>query len=492
MTAARVLAIHLTESALWARSGETGFVCPATVYASPAGPVFGVEFGRSDPAAYERHPIRYVDDRYLALGESVFPMTEVLAGLLAHAAAGCGLDRPADLVVLTHPANWGRGRRGVLSAAGRTVGREVTLVSVPDAVRRAAGADRETAVLEVGLLASTVSASGSPDCVHLGEWGSADLNLGEGDGDPADSPTVPGRPGRAGEWVAALVAACPRWPARVLVTGELPVGKGPVLLRALESGGCTATVATEISGAEVVAGALALVSATLPTALPDAAWREPADPTPPHGGRPRRRWVAAALGAVATVTGLAVVGAGVLRSPDGTAAAGSTAAASPASDAAPAEPVATEPTVAQQVAPTTERGTVGRVELAVPPGWGERAGGRRPDRLELVRDDGGPARILLVQKELTPGADLDAVARTLRQRIAERPGVFRSLERAPADGREALTYREIPDPDSEVRWHVYVADGLQVSVGCQSPADRWAELAGACDQAIRSTSVTLG
>lgn len=487
MTAARVLAIHLTESALWARSGEAEFVCPATVSASVTGPVFG----RADSAALERHPIRYVDDRYLALGAGVVPMPEVLAGLVAHAAAGCGLDRPADLVVLTHPANWGRGRRGVLSAAGRTVGREVTLVSVPDAVRRAAGADSGVAVLEVGLLASTASASGSRDCVHLGEWGSVDLYLGEGDGDPTDSPTGTGQPGRAGEWVAALVAACPRWPARMLVTGELPAGTGPVLLRALESGGHTATVATEVSGADVVAGAVALVSTTLPTALPEAAWREPADPAPSRGGRPRRRWVAAALGAVATVSGLAVVGAGVLHSPDGRATAGS-AATSPSSDVGAAEPVATEPAVAQQVAPTTERGTVGRVELAVPPGWGERAGGRRPDRLELVRDDGGPARILLVQKELTPGADLDAVARTLRQRIAERPGVFQSLERAPADGREALTYREIPDPDSEVRWHVYVADGLQVSVGCQSLADRWEELAGACDQVIRSTSVTLG
>lgn len=491
MTAARVLAIHLTESALWARSGAAEFFCPATVSASAAGLVFGMGLGLSESAVFERHPIRYLDDRYLALGEGVFPMTEVLAGLVTHAAAGCGLDRHADLVVLTHPANWGRGRRGALSAAGRTVGREVTLVSVPDAVRRAAGADSEVAVLEVGLLASTASVSGSPDCVHLGEWGSADLCLGGGEGGPTDSATATGEPGRAGEWVAALVAACPRWPARVLVTGEVPAGTGQVLLRALESGGRTATVATEVSGAEVVAGALALVSATLPTALPEAARREPADPAPSRGGSPGRRRVAAALAAVAAITGLAVVGAGVLHSQDGTATAGSTAAW-PAPAAGPAESVVAEPPVAQQVAPTTERGAVGRVELAVPPGWGERVAGRRPDRLELVRDDGGPARILLVQKELTPGADLDAVARTLRQRIAERPGVFRSLERAPADGREALTYREIPDPDSEVRWHVYVADGLQVSVGCQSLADRWEDLAGACDQAIRSTSVTLG
>ena len=474
MTAHRLLGIHLTDSALWSRCGDVEFNSPAAVFVGATGLGFGEVPRGCEPDTCERHPVRFIDDRLLAVGDEMLDMAEVLAGLLAHAAAGSGCAGVVDVVVLTHPANWGRRRRGSLAAAGRTVGREVVLVPLPEAVRRAVGTggNVEVAVLDVGRLASTVTIGGSSDCVHLGEWGSADI--------PRWADTGPNALGSEGDPVAPLRAACQEWPPRMLMTGDLSAHERHVLRTALESSGSRITVVRAVSGSQVVAGALALVRERRPAASPESPGPDAAEVIPS-----RRRWLRVGAGAS--------VGAGLVA----LAAVAAVAGFSPElpQTEAPPQPMS-GPAAVGVAAPTpapapVERSNTGRVTVPVPPGWGERAAGRREDRLEFVRDDGAAARILVVQKELEPGADLDAVADALRRRIEQRPGTFRAFDREETDGRELLTYREVPDPDSEVRWQVLVVDGLQVSIGCQTTADGWPDLVGPCEKVIRSTEVTV-
>ncbi|MFC4604681.1 type VII secretion-associated protein [Rhodococcus kronopolitis] len=428
------------------------------------------------PASYERHPVRYIDDRLLAVGREMLEMAEVLVGLLAHAAAGSGCAEVVDVVVLTHPANWGRLRRDSLAAAGRSVGREVVLVPLPEAVRRAVGTgdDTEVAVLDVGRLTSTLTIGGSADCIHLGEWGSADI-AGRADAGPAVR-------GSEGDSAAPLREACQAWPPWVLVTGELSTHDRQVLRKALDSAGSPATVVRAVTGSQVVAGALALARERRPTTPPESPSPGAAEFVPP-----RRRWlrIGAGVSVGSALVALAAAAVVVGLSPE------SPHPETPSPSPSPSPPLSVPAAVGVAVPEPVERSNTGRVAVPVPPGWGERAEGRREDRLEFVRDDGAPARILVVQKELEPGADLDAVADALRRRIAQRPGIFRDFGLEESGGRELLTYREVPDPDSEVRWRVLVVDGLQVSIGCQTTIDRWPDLVEPCEQVIRSVAVTV-
>ncbi|MGW6375542.1 type VII secretion-associated protein [Rhodococcus sp. NPDC055112] len=450
-----VLAIHLTESTVWGCHAGVQFDCPAAVYADSFGLRFGdraFAAGIADPESFEPYPIRYVDDEYLSLGDRVFPMEEVLAGVLGHLVAGLGVRTAPDLVVLTHPAHWGRGRRRTLVKAGRAIGKGVLPISVPEALARWSPEPMPTgsAVLEIGFLETTASVPGadSDDCVHRAELGSADLR---------DNPDV------AGEFAAAMRELCPDRPPRILVTGELPGPAGFSIVDAIEAGWDLPVVARVVQGSAVAAGALARGL--------DVVAQAPAAPEPIAPVVRRSRWdtvgrwaplVAAGVLVVAAITAVVVVaGSGGTR--------------------APAEP---EKEVQAQAS-----AHAGRVSVTVPMGWHERADRGDAARVELVPERGAAARILVVAQELTPGADLDAVAHTLSRRTEMRPETFTALESGAVDGRPGLLYREQPDPDTEVRWSVFVEDGLQVSVGCQISPDRWRDLVGPCEQAVRSAAI---
>ncbi|MFD4264401.1 type VII secretion-associated protein [Rhodococcus sp. NPDC058481] len=460
-----VLAIHLTESTVWGCRSGLQFDCPAAVYAD----AFGLQFGErafvagiADPESFEPYPVRYVDDEYLSLGDRVFPMDEVLAGVLRHVATRLGVRAAPDLVVLTHPAHWGRGRRRALVTAGRGIGKEVLLISVAEALMHWSQEPMPTgtAVVEVGFLDTTVSVPAGDsldcrhvDCVHRGELGSSDVRE---------------RPDAVGEFVTAIRELCQERPPRVLVTGELPGATGPSIVEAIEAGWELPLVARTIPGSAVAAGALAR-GLELVAPAPEAM-----DFHAPAMRRPRPWWDSVGRWAPLAAAGLLVVAAVTAVFVVGTS----------------ADPPAGAESTPQVQAQASAK--AGRVSLAVPPGWRERSERSGPTRVELVPENGTAARIVVAAQELTPGADLDAVANTLRQRMALRPETFGALEPADVDGRSGLAYREHPDPASEVRWSVFVEDGLQVSVGCQISADRWFELAGPCEQAVRSVVIGDG
>ncbi|MEU5691296.1 type VII secretion-associated protein [Actinosynnema sp. NPDC020468] len=113
-------------------------IVPSAVYAAADGTLFvGQEAERQaavDPSRYEPHPKRRVDEGELLLGSSVVPVVDVVRGVLrrvvdeARRVAG---GARVDLLVLTHPADWGAIRTRVLLHAARGLGQDIRLVPEP-------------------------------------------------------------------------------------------------------------------------------------------------------------------------------------------------------------------------------------------------------------------------------------------------------------------------------------------------------------------------
>ncbi|MDV6013091.1 type VII secretion-associated protein [Haloechinothrix sp. LS1_15] len=111
---------------------------PSAVYAAVDGTLFaGLEAERHaavDPSRYEPHPKRRVDEGELLLGTSVVPVRDAVGAVLRRAVAEARRfagDAEVELLVLTHPADWGIVRTRVLRQAAGNLAREVALVPEP-------------------------------------------------------------------------------------------------------------------------------------------------------------------------------------------------------------------------------------------------------------------------------------------------------------------------------------------------------------------------
>ncbi|MFF0818537.1 type VII secretion-associated protein [Rhodococcus sp. NPDC003318] len=448
-----VAAVHLTETRVWARHGDRTIDRPAGVLLDAGVLEVGVTpIGAVDPDVYEPSPLRFVDDSFLALGDNTIPMSEVLAALFGRTLGLVGAAGPVDLLVLTCPTEWGSSRRRTMTAAGRSVARDVRVLSVADAVEATVDAEGPGVVLEIGILESAATSTVAVGTISFDELGAMDL------AERADAAT---------ELAVGVHDRCHDAPAWVAVTGRAERSESGPLAAALRTAGRSSPRVVVVDGAAVVTSAhewgLGIMhSGTAPRR------------TAAHRGR-RAVAVAAAVSAVAVASGL---GTWALRLPN--------EAAPPAATVAPGSSVELVPTSTPTPAVSA---VVGRVAVVVPSGWHERVPASRPDRIEMVRDDGVPARILVVHKELTAGSDFDSVAEILADRIAERSETFGPLSEIDVDARHALTYREAPDPDSEVRWLVFVGEDLQISIGCQGLRDRLGGLEADCDRVVRSLEV---
>src|SRR5437763_12293076 len=110
----------------------------SAVYAAADGTLFvGQEAERQaavDPSRYEPNPKRRIDEGELLLGDSVLRVTDVVHAVLGRAVAEARRlagDAEADLLVLTHPADWGAIRTRLLRQAAGGLAREVALVPEP-------------------------------------------------------------------------------------------------------------------------------------------------------------------------------------------------------------------------------------------------------------------------------------------------------------------------------------------------------------------------
>ncbi|GAB3827566.1 Hsp70 family protein [Dactylosporangium cerinum] len=124
---------------------------PSAVFATSDGSLLvGADAERAaigDPARFEGHPKRRIDDGVVWLGDREHPVAGLIGAVLARIAGEAVrvAGRPPDEVVLTHPAAWSRTRLGILAdAAGRARLGPVSFVPEPVAAAAyfAAPADR--------------------------------------------------------------------------------------------------------------------------------------------------------------------------------------------------------------------------------------------------------------------------------------------------------------------------------------------------------------
>ncbi|HET8641454.1 MAG TPA: type VII secretion-associated protein [Pseudonocardiaceae bacterium] len=111
---------------------------PSSIYVTREGTVFvGHEADRQaavDPARYEPHPKRRVDEGELLLGDTVLPVLGAFRAVISRAvreARRLAANAPADQLVLTHPADWGAARTGKLRNAAGGLATELILVPEP-------------------------------------------------------------------------------------------------------------------------------------------------------------------------------------------------------------------------------------------------------------------------------------------------------------------------------------------------------------------------
>jgi type VII secretion-associated protein (TIGR03931 family) len=110
----------------------------SAVFAAADGTLFvGQEAERQaavDPSRYEPNPKRRIDEGELLLGDSVLRVTDVVRAVLGRAVAEARRlagEAEVDLLVLTHPADWGAIRTRLLRQAAGGLAREVALVPEP-------------------------------------------------------------------------------------------------------------------------------------------------------------------------------------------------------------------------------------------------------------------------------------------------------------------------------------------------------------------------
>jgi type VII secretion-associated protein (TIGR03931 family) len=156
---------------------------PSAVFAGVDGTLFvGQEAERQaaiDPSRYEPNPKRRIDEGELLLGNTVIGVLDVVRAVLNRAVAEARRlagNAPVDVLVLTHPADWGAIRTRVLRQAGAGLAGEVTLVPEPvaaavfHAASHALPDGAAIAVLDLGggtvdvsVVRGQVPGSGEPD-----------------------------------------------------------------------------------------------------------------------------------------------------------------------------------------------------------------------------------------------------------------------------------------------------------------------------------------
>ena len=111
---------------------------PSAVFAAVDGTLFvGQEAERQaaiDPSRYEPNPKRRIDEGELLLGNTVISVLDVVRAVLGRAvgeARRLAGGARADLLVLTHPADWGALRTRVLRQAAAGLATEIALVPEP-------------------------------------------------------------------------------------------------------------------------------------------------------------------------------------------------------------------------------------------------------------------------------------------------------------------------------------------------------------------------
>lgn len=498
-----------------------------------------------DPARFEPHPKRRIDEGSLLLGSTVLSVEQALAAVLGRAVAEARAvlaGAPVDHLVLTHPAEWAGVRSAVLLNAAAGLATDTMLIAEPVAAAVAHGVNRGSgtllAVLDVGAGTTDISVlrrhaeawhvlatGGDPD------FGGTDVDqaivehLGAGlhGADRARwDALVHGRELIARRGRRAFVADV-RSAKETLsrhAYADLP------LLGELPDAHLTRTDLEELIGPRVASVVDLLADMLARAGAVEETGRSSAEVVL-VGGSSRipliARMVHERLGVLAVLT----------DQPDTVVARGALAAMRPAPAPAPA-PMALDPAgtlavprrpqrrgrraalltaagsitalvvvtvfAARDDAPAARTVQAQYASLQVPVGWREAERSENGATARLVLTPGGgasePERLLLVQTRLAAGATITEVADVLAAKVAEQQQAGQGYDAfdpaARYAGRAVLRYSEVPQPGSVVHWFVVVDGSYQLSVGCQQPQDTpyTADKEAVCQQAVRTAQVT--
>ena len=134
---------------------------PSAVYLDTTGRLHvgrdAMRLGQAEPGRVEPHPKRHVDDGSVLLGESIVPVSDLLAALLGavarEAVATAGFLPPA---VLTFPASWGAIRQQVLVEALGKAGWPSETRLTPEPVAAASGGESKRSAARCTAAASMI------------------------------------------------------------------------------------------------------------------------------------------------------------------------------------------------------------------------------------------------------------------------------------------------------------------------------------------------
>lgn len=514
----------------------------SAVFADGRGIFVGAEAERQatiDPARYEPHPKRRIDEGALLLGDTVLEVSQAFAAALGRAVgeARAVLGGAAvDQLVLTHPAAWGNVRTGVLRAA--STGLAANTVLVPEPV---AAAVLHSDSARVGAVLAVLDLGG----------GTTDVSVLRREEHGFRVLATRGDPGFGGADVDQLLL---EHLGAGLVGRHRQSWDAVVVGRALPDRRRRRVLTADVRGAKETLSRHAYVDVALPGDLPDA-----------HVSRdelerligPRVQAAAELLAGVLadagaldarghSTAGVFLVGGssriplvprlvhqrlGVLAvstdQPETVVARGALLAVRRSATPPPHPP--TEPAAqtrrrsallaaavlaAVGVAvvatwllvrgdePGTTTVRAQHASMAAPTGWrqAERSEAGTTARLVLTPAGGidESQRLLLVQTRLNEGAGVADVASTLAARVAQAQQVSPRYDSFSAGaqyaGRAVLRYREQPRPGSVVDWFVVVDGSFQLSVGCQHPQDDPESDAtrARCERAVASVAASGG
>ncbi|WNV90854.1 type VII secretion-associated protein [Umezawaea sp. Da 62-37] len=170
------LSVHGREPQVVVIDGQP--LVPSAVFAAQDGTLFvGHEAERQaavDPSRYEPNPKRRIDEGELLLGTSVLRVPDVVRAVLTRAvneARRVAGGMPVDLLVLTHPADWGAIRTRVLLQAANKLANEIRLV--PEPVAAAVFHSAGHAMAEGATLAVLDLGAGTVDATVISRQGGA-------------------------------------------------------------------------------------------------------------------------------------------------------------------------------------------------------------------------------------------------------------------------------------------------------------------------------
>jgi len=527
---------------------------PSAVYADGRTLFVGAEAQRQaalDPSRYEPTPKRRIDEGSLLLGDTVVPVRRVITAVLERAvreARNLVGGKAVDMLVLTHPAEWGTVRIGLLRSAAQGLAASVRTVAEPVAAAVLYGAGSADgmvlAVLDVGAGTTDVSVLRRERSEFRVLATRGDPHFGGADIDEA----------LMGELGARLGPE--ERPAWDFVAG----GQG------LQERRRRRALRADVRGAKESLSRHSYADVPLPGSLPDghvtradlerliaqrlvsvvemlAATLREAGALDAAGGCRAGVFLVGGSSRIPLIATTVYQRLGVLplstEQPETVVARGALRLLGRQRPQIPAtadpprpQPVPPAPSVAPstvrghrrwwlaaavalvvaiaavgglwasrgQAAPTTRLVVLQRISVTVPASWQEARRVEESTNAQVgLTPDGAPVRdrgLLVVQTILDPALTQEDVARALRAQVATEQAAGKKYEAfdgaAAFAGRSVIHYREIPTSGGEVDWYVLVQMHTQVSIGCQHPDGRPEAMAAPCEQAVQTVRVAAG